>query len=59
MSLYTGKILHIYEWTDLYIDKNVIEQVKKLSSDEKVLLVKEKYTMFEWVLDIPISEDTQ
>ena len=33
MSLYIGKILHSYEWTDLPIDKDVIEQVNQLSSD--------------------------
>ena len=33
MSLYTRKILRSYEWTELPIDKNVIEKVKQLSLD--------------------------
>ena len=35
IRLYTGKRLHSYEWTELPIDKKIIEQVKQLSSDEK------------------------
>ena len=43
MSLYTGKRLHSYEWTDLPIENDVIEQVKKFYSDEKRPLLKDKY----------------
>ena len=42
MKLYTGKILHSYEWTELPIDNYVIEQVRQFSSDEKGPLVKDK-----------------
>ena len=31
MSLYTGKILHIYELTELHIDNNVIKKLKQFS----------------------------
>ena len=46
MGLYNGNILNSYEWTEFYIDSDAIEQVKQLSSDEKVPLVKYKYLMF-------------
>ena len=46
MSLYKGKILHRYEWTKLPIINYAIEQVNNFSSDEKGLLVKDKYIMF-------------
>ena len=49
----------IYEWTDLPIDNNVIEQVKQLYSVEKGPLVKDKYPMFEWELGIPLLDETQ
>ena len=52
-------ILHIYECTELHIDNGVLEQVKQLSSDEQVPLVKYKYPIFEWVSGIPILDDTQ
>ena len=59
MRLYIGKRLHSYEWIELPIGNNIIEQVNQLSSDEKVLLVKDKYPMFEWVPGIPILDQTQ
>ena len=59
ISLYTGKILHIYEWTELPIENYVIEKVKKFSSYEKGQLVKDKYPMFEWVTGIPILDEIQ
>ena len=59
MILYTGNILHLYEWTEPPIGNDGIEQVKQLSSDEKVPLVKDKYIMFEWAPGIPILDETQ
>ena len=59
ISLYTGKILHIYEWTELPIENYVIEKVKKFSTYEKGQLVKDKYPMFEWVTGIPILDEIQ
>ena len=47
MSLSSGKRLHIYGWTELPIDNDVIEQVKQFYSYEKVPLVKDKYPRFE------------
>ena len=49
----------IYEWIDLRIDNDVIEQVKQLYSVEKCPLVKDKYPMFEWELGILILDKTQ
>ena len=54
MILYNGKILHSYEWTELFIYNYVIKQVKQLYSYEKGPLVKDRYTIFEWESDIPI-----
>ena len=54
MISYTGKILHSYKWTELYVDKYVIEQVNQLFSYGKFPLVKDKYPMFEWEPGIPI-----
>ena len=59
MRLYTGNRLYIYEWTQLPIELDFIEQVKHFSSDEKLPLVKDKYTMFEWATGIPILYETQ
>ena len=59
MRLYTGKILQIYEYKELPIDKYVIEQLKKLSTDEKCPLVQYKYKMFEWAPGIFILDVTQ
>ena len=59
MKLYTSKILHSYEWTQLPIENYVIEQVKQLYSVEKYPLVKDKYPMFEWAPGIPILYKTQ
>ena len=59
MSLSSGKRLHIYGWTELPIDNDVIEQVKQFYSYEKVPLVKDKYPRFEWVPGIPILYETQ
>ena len=59
MSLYTGKILQSYEWIELHIDNNIIEQVNQFSSVEKGPLVKDKYPMFEWASGIPVLYETQ
>ena len=59
MILYTGKILQIYDWTELPIDNDFIEQVKQLSSDKISPIVKYKYLIFEWAPGIPIIYETQ
>ena len=59
MSLYNGERLHRYEWKKLPIDKNVMEKVNQLYSDEKLPLVKDKYPMFEQSTGIPILYETQ
>ena len=59
MSLYNGKILHSYEYTQLPIDNNTIEQLNQLYSYEKVPLVKDKYPFFLLVTRIPILDETQ
>ena len=51
MRLYTGKILHSYECTQLTIGNYAVEQVKLLSSVEKGPLVTDKYPMLELILD--------
>ena len=56
---HAGNYLMIYEWTELPSGKCFIEQVNQLSSDEKVSLVKDKYTVFECETGIPILYDTQ
>ena len=59
MNLYTGMILHIYEWTELPVDNNFIEQVNQIYSYGKGQLVKYKYSIFEWAPGTPISDETQ
>ena len=59
MKLYTSKILHSYEWTQLPIENDDVEQVKQLSSNEKIPIVKDKYPMFEWAPGITILDETQ
>ena len=59
MSLYTGKIIHSYEWRQLSIYNYSIEQVKKFYSYEKFPLGKDKYPISEWAPGIPILDHIQ
>jgi hypothetical protein len=59
MSLYTGKRLHSYEWTELPIDDDVVTTIKILARKEKGPVVKDKYPMFEWAPGVPMIDDVR
>ena len=63
MSLYTRKILHSYQWTDLPIYDDVISKVRDLSEGEDAKKIIYNYPMFEWepgvlITDYVNEEDT-
>ena len=67
MSLYTGKRIHAYDWTELPVDDDVIERVEELAINEKQPDIINNMPLFEWkagesILDnddeeIEISQD--
>jgi hypothetical protein len=59
MSLYTGKRLHSYEWTELPIDDDVIATIKVLARKETGPTIRDKYPMFEWSPGVPIVDDVR
>ena len=57
MSLYTGKILHSYQFTELPIDDDVISKVRDLAEEDNVDKTTENYLMFEWAPGVLITDD--
>ena len=57
MSLYTGKHLHSYQWTELPIYYDVIAQVIDLDEEENANKMTDNYLMFEWAPSVLITED--
>ena len=57
MSLYSGKKLHGYEWTELPITDEVISQVEELAKKQKAPILTNKYPMFEWMPGVPIHDE--
>ena len=48
MSLYTGKKLHSYVWTELPIDNDVIKRVEELATQEQQPFLLDNHPIFEW-----------
>ena len=46
MSLYTGKHLHSYQWTELPINDDIIAQVRYLAEREDTMKLIDNYPMF-------------
>ena len=57
MILYTGKLLHRYQWTEIPIYDDVIAQVRDLSDGEDAKKMMNKYPMFEWAPGALTTED--
>ena len=55
MSLYTGKCLHRYQWTEIPIDDDVITQVSDLPEGENERKMTDNYPMFEWAPGVLIT----
>ena len=48
MSLYSGKRIHSYEWTELPIDEDVTDRVEELADLEEAPEMKRGYPIFTW-----------
>jgi hypothetical protein len=48
MSLYSGKLLHSYEWKEFPIDEDVINRVEELASREDAPTMINGYPVFTW-----------
>ena len=48
MSLYSGKRIHSYEWKEIPIDEEVIQQVEELAMEEEATEMKRGYPVFTW-----------
>ena len=59
MSLYTGKKLHAYVWTELPIDEDVIERVEYLANKENQPYHMDDHPIFEWSPGVAIDEDEE
>ena len=57
MSLYTVKLLHRYQWTELPIDDDVISQVRDLSEGEGAKKMTNNYPVFELASGVLITDD--
>ena len=57
MSLYTGKLLHSYQQTELPIDDDVIAQVRDLAEEENAKKTTDNYPIFEWAPGVLITEN--
>ena len=57
MSLYTWKCVHIYQWTELPIDDDVIAQVRYLAEGENANKITDNYLIFECAPDVLITDD--
>jgi hypothetical protein len=49
MSLYSGKMLHSYEWAELPIDDEVISRVEELATHENAATMVNGYPVFTWM----------
>ena len=49
MSLYSGKRLHSYEWTELPTDDEVISRVDHLETNENAPTMINGYPVFTWI----------
>ena len=56
MSLSTGKKLHDFIWTELPINDKFISKVKDLATKEKHPEMTKRYTIFEWIPGILITD---
>ena len=56
MYLYTGKEIHINEWTELTIYDDIVKRLEELEKKEKQPTF-DQYPMFEWIPGIPIIYD--
>ena len=59
MSLYTGKRLHSYSWTELPIDQDVIDRVEDLAEEEGQPELVDGIPFFEWNIGEPIDDTEQ
>ena len=57
MSLYTGKILHRYQWTEIPIDDYVIYQVRDLYEEEDAKKMTDDPPVFEWAPCVLITDN--
>ena len=57
MSLYSGKKLHVYDWVEAPIDRDVISRVEELAEDEGQPLIIDNMPTFEWSLGNEIIGD--
>ena len=57
MILYTGKLLHRYQWTELSIDYDVISQVRDLAFGEDAKQITDNYPIFYWKPGVLITDD--
>ena len=56
MSLHSGKRIHGYKWTELSIDKHVIERVEQLAAKEDQPIMHRRMPCFEWAPGIEIED---
>ena len=57
MSLWTGKRIHGYNWVELPISEEVIQQVESLAIKENQPLLVDGIPIFEWNIGEPILDD--
>ena len=57
MSLYTGKRIKSYKWTELPIDDDVIDQLRYLADGEDANKMTDNYPIFEWASGVLITDD--
>ena len=57
MSLYTGKCLNSYQWTELPIYDDVITQVWDLYEEDNEKKMTYNHPMFEWATYVLITDD--
>ena len=53
MVIATGKQFYVYIWTDIPINKQVIQRVDKLASKGKQPEITKGYSIFELILGVP------
>ena len=57
MSLYSGKVLHSYNWEEIPINDEVIGRVEELASEEDAPRVSEGCLLFEWAPGTAVSDE--
>ena len=57
MIQHTGKLLHVYQWTELPIYDGVISQVRYLAEGEEAENMTYNYPVFEWAPGVLIADD--